>query len=98
MLDKSSQLKAMSVKLDIVTKNRIENLANQSDRTPHWIMKEAIKRYLDEEEARVKLNQETVEAWERYEATGLYATGQSVNAWLASWGKSEPLDIPSCQN
>lgn len=44
------------VKLDQETRDRLKVLAVRKDRTPHWLMKRAIKEYLDREETRLAGN------------------------------------------
>jgi hypothetical protein len=39
--------KTMSVKLDLSTRARVENLAEARQRTAHWVMREAITQYVD---------------------------------------------------
>jgi len=41
---------ATSVKLDDELKSRIQHLANARHRSPHWIMREAIRNYVEREE------------------------------------------------
>lgn len=60
-------------------------------------MSEAIAQYIDREEAREALRQDTLAAWEECRATGRHATAQEVDAWLASWGSDEELPAPECR-
>jgi predicted transcriptional regulator len=48
------------------------------------------------EEQREALRQDTLKAWEEYQATGLHATAEEVDAWLASWGTENELPAPVC--
>ncbi len=43
---------ATSVKLDEDLKNRVQNLADAQSRTAHWIMRKAIRDYVEREEKR----------------------------------------------
>ena len=43
---------ATSVKIDDELKSRIHRLAETRQRTAHWIMREAIRDYVEREEAR----------------------------------------------
>ena len=43
---------ATSVKLDDDLKSRIQHLAETRNRSAHWIMREAIRDYVEREEAR----------------------------------------------
>ena len=86
----------MSVKLDTDTRTRIERLAEARRRTAHWIMREAIQQYVDREEKREIFRQDTLKAWDEFQASGLYATAEEVNTWLASWSTEDELTVPVC--
>ena len=86
----------MSVKLDSDTRTRIEHLAETRHRTTHWLMREAIKQYVEREEKREAFRQDTLKAWDEYQETGLHATTAEVDTWLASWGTENELPAPLC--
>lgn len=86
----------MSVKLDLDTRARIERLAETRRRTPHWMMREAIQQYVEREEKREAFRQDALRAWEEFQETGLHATAEEVDAWLASWGTDNELPAPAC--
>lgn len=96
MLQPHVAAKALSVKLDNSTHARIERLASTRQRTAHWMMRQAIMQYLEREEKRETFRQDTLQAWDEYQATGLYTTSEEVNAWLASWGTDNELSAPVC--
>ena len=87
---------AVSVKLDDALKARIQQLAQSRDRSPHYLMREAIRRYVDQEEARESFLREADEAWRHYEETGLHVTGDELFAWLRTWGQEPPVEPPAC--
>ncbi|MFC3443541.1 CopG family ribbon-helix-helix protein [Sphingobium rhizovicinum] len=87
---------ATSIKLDEVLKGRVQQLAQARDRSAHWIMREAIAQYVEREEKREALRQDNVKAWEAFQANGLHATAEEVDAWLASWGTEDELPAPPC--
>lgn len=86
-----------SLKLDEALKERVHHLADARRRTAHWIMREAITQYVEREERREALNQDTLKAWEEFQATGLRATAGDVDKWLASWGTGNELPAPECR-
>lgn len=86
-----------SLKLDDDLKSRVQHLAESRQRTSHWIMREAIAQYVDREEKREALKQETIKAWEEFQATGLHATADEVEKWLSSWGAENELPAPVCR-
>ncbi|MBF0136183.1 MAG: CopG family ribbon-helix-helix protein [Magnetococcus sp. DMHC-1] len=92
----ASVAKPMSVKLDPDTRSRVERLAKVRHRTAHWIMREAINQYVEREEKREAFRQDTLNAWDEYQETGLHATAEEVDAWLASWGTDKERPVPTC--
>ena len=89
--------KTMSVKLDLDTRARVENLAESRHRSAHWVMREAITQYVDREERRETFRQDTIKAWEEYQETGMHATAAEVETWLASWGADDEVPAPTCR-
>lgn len=87
---------ATSVKLDDDLKNRIQQLADARHRSAHWIMREAIRDYVEREEAREDFKQEALASWTAYQETGRHLTGQEVRNWLNTWGTDEEKEIPQC--
>ncbi|UEP25155.1 CopG family ribbon-helix-helix protein [Burkholderia ambifaria] len=85
---------ATFIKLDDELKRRVQHLAEARRRTAHWIMREAIEQYVEREEKREALNQDTLKAWDEFQATGLHATAKEVDKWLASWGTENELPSP----
>ena len=87
---------ATSVKLDDELKSRIQRLAAIRQRSAHWIMREAIRDYVEREEARENFKQEALASWKAYQETGLNLTGQEVRDWLNNWGTDKYTQIPQC--
>lgn len=84
------------VKLDSDTKDRLERLGAVKHRSPHYLMKEAIARYLDQEEYNEKINQETLARWEEA-ALGKVITHESIDRWLSGWGSDKEESKPKCK-
>jgi hypothetical protein len=57
-------------------------------------MKDAIRRYLEEEEAAEKARVEALERWASFEKTGEYVDGDDVTEWLKSWGTAKERPCP----
>lgn len=85
-----------SIKLDAATKDRMQRLASARQRSAHWLMREAIEQYVEREEVRERLRSDAVAAWEEYQATGLHATAEEVDAWLAKLEAGEDAEPPEC--
>ncbi|MHB1617724.1 MAG: CopG family ribbon-helix-helix protein [Metallibacterium sp.] len=87
---------ATSLKIDDELKGRIQHLASLRQRSPHWIMREAIAQYVQREEAREDFKREALAAWKSYQETGLHLTGQEVRSWLNTWGTEAETELPKC--
>jgi predicted transcriptional regulator len=57
-------------------------------------MLDAIEQYVDREEARERLRQDTLAAWSEYRATGLHVTEEEADAWLARLEAGEEVEPP----
>lgn len=87
---------AVSVKLDDDMRERIQSLAESKQRSSHWIMREAIRTYVEKEEAQLSFDEATLASWKNYQETGLHLTGEEVFAWMDTWGADEETDAPPC--
>ncbi len=72
----------LGIKLDETTKARLKALGALRDRSPHWLMKAAIERYLDEEEEYERQKREDLAEWEDYQLTGNAIPHARVREWL----------------
>jgi predicted transcriptional regulator len=88
----------MSVKLDPDTRARLEQLAQSRRRTPHWMLREAVAQYVEREETREKFKQDTLRAWDEYQASGLHVTAGEADAWLAQLADGNDIDPPECHD
>lgn len=91
-----SSIAPTPVELDPQLAGRLQRLAEARQRTPQGLMRDAIEQYVQREEQRQSLREDTLKAWEDYQATGLHVTGEEVEAWLASWGTDNELPMPEC--
>ena len=87
---------ATSIKIDDALKSRVQHLANLQRRSPHWIMREAIRQYVEREEARESFKQEALTSWAAYQETGRHLTGSEVRAWLDTWDTDADAAVPEC--
>ncbi|MDP3547593.1 MAG: CopG family ribbon-helix-helix protein [Phreatobacter sp.] len=85
-----------TLKLDDGLKDRIKRLAEARQRTPHWIMREAIADYVQREEAREAFQREAMDSWRAFRETGKHLTRTEVDAWLAGWGTEDEAEAPAC--
>ena len=87
----------MGVKLDEQTRDRLKTLGEARRRSPHWLMKEAIREYLEREEEAERRNLEADEAWADYRRTGQVVSNEAMTAWLDTWGTDREAPCPELQ-
>lgn len=85
----------VGVKLDEETRERLKTLGAARQRSSHWLMREAIRKYLDEEEAIESRNREADAAWAEYQLTGQAVSHDDVAAWLGTWGTDKESPCPT---
>jgi predicted transcriptional regulator len=86
----------IAIKIDEDTRERVKRLAEARHRTTHWMLREAVRQFVEREEKRESLRQDTINAWVEYRETGLHVTGDEVIAWLETWGEENEQNAPSC--
>lgn len=86
----------VSLKLEQAEHDRLTILAESKHRKPHFLMKEAIRQYLDREEFRESFKQEALASWRKYKASGQHLTGDEAAVWLDTWGSKQETAIPPC--
>ncbi len=86
-----------SLKLDAEVKQRVQRLADARRRSPHWLMREAIEEYVEREEKRQQLRRDALAAWTQYQMTGLHATAEEADAWLAKLEAGKKVAPPKCR-
>jgi len=89
-------VRPVAIKIDEDTRARVKRLADARQRTPHWLMREAIQQYVEREEQREALRQETLKAWENYRANGLHITAEEADAWLGQLEQGKDVEPPEC--
>lgn len=92
----TAAVRPVSIKIDEDTKARVKRLADARQRTPHWLMREAIIQYLDREEKREAFRQDTLKAWEEYRTTGRHLSAEEADVWLDQLEQGDDIDPPAC--
>jgi len=87
---------AATIDIDEALKNRLEQLAELRRRPAQSIIGEAIRQYVDREEARESFKNDAMASWAAYQETGRHLTGEEVRAWLNSWGGDGDKAAPAC--
>lgn len=89
-------IRPVAIKIDEDTKARIKRLADVRQRTPHWLMREAIKQYVDREEKREVFRQDALNAWEAFRSNGLHVTADEADGWMAQLEQGQDTEPPEC--
>jgi predicted transcriptional regulator len=90
-------LPTTSLKLDKKIKERVRRLALARQRSPHWVMREAIEEYVEREEKRQQFRQDAINAWAHYQNTGLYVADEEADVWLAKLEAGKLSAPPKCR-
>ena len=72
----------VAVKLPIEVRDRLKAVAENQDRSMHWLMREAVNQFLEREEAKASLRAAADASWQHYQETGLHVTLEETNAWM----------------
>jgi len=72
----------MGVKLDDETRERLKRVAEMKQRSVHWLMKEAIRRYLDSEEHFEREKAEDTARYQAYLDTGRHISNDEMMSWM----------------
>ena len=78
-----------NVRLSEDTQNRLEALSKARDRTPHYLMKAAIERFLDAEETLEAERRLVMARWEKFELTGETVNHEDVKALTSGFRTKE---------
>ena len=89
---------ATSLKIDDTLKGRVQHLAAIRDRSAHWIMCEAIRAYVDREEARESFKAEALASWAEYQETGLHLPHAEADGWMAQLEAGQDVEPPACRS
>ncbi len=85
----------LGVRLDKQLEERLNALAEKTSRSKSYIAKEALKRYIEQEESKEHEKQETLARWECYQETGQVVSNGNMNEWLDSWGTDQEKPCPA---
>jgi predicted transcriptional regulator len=88
--------KTTSLKLPAELRERVTRLADNRKRSAHWVMVEAIERYVSDAEARDAMWRDANEAIKHYDETGLHLTFKEVDEWMTKVIAGEDAELPEC--
>lgn len=93
----ANPIRPTTIKIDQGTKERMKRLADARHRTPHWMILEAIRQYVDREEKREAFRQDGLRAWNEYQATGMHVRMEEADAWLGRLEAGQDVEPPECR-
>lgn len=85
----------LGVRLDEQLEQRLVALAAKTKRSKSFLAKEALIRYLDEEERKQHENEISLARWQEYQETAETADHEAMMAWLESWGTDQEKPCPT---
>ena len=83
----------MGIKLDEKTRERLKKLGQMRDRSPHWLMKQAIAQYLDTEERNELERVEDEERYQRYLNSDAHIANGDMADWLDQLAKNAAAKV-----
>lgn len=86
----------VGVKLDNETRDRLKKLGEVRNRSPHWLMKEAIKRYLEVEEQHKQEKAEDQARYQTYLETGTHVSSADMTTWLDTLAEQAAQRAQAC--
>lgn len=86
----------MTVKLEGSERDRLKVLATAKKRTPHYLMREAIQKYLEEEEAEQRFIAAGEASLSHYQQTGLHITLDELRTWAQEVKGNADAPMPAC--
>ena len=79
--------------LDNDLQDKLDAIADKLKRTKGWIINEALRKYIKQEDRKLKMLEETEEAIADIEANRIIS-GEEVRQWLETWGSLPEKDAP----
>ena len=68
------------IKIDAETKERLKHLGKVKNRTPHWLMKQAIFEFLEREESYEREKADDLVRWQQFVETGRYVSQDAMSS------------------
>ncbi|MDO9011090.1 MAG: ribbon-helix-helix protein, CopG family [Gallionella sp.] len=86
----------VTVKLEESDRARIKSLAAVKKRTPHYLMREAIQKYLEAEESEQRFITAAETSLKEYKLNGLHITLEEFSAWATKLKTNPDAPMPIC--
>jgi predicted transcriptional regulator len=91
-----TQATNVTVKLDAAYRARLATVANYKKRTAHYIMKDAIEKYLLVEEAEQAMLKIVDDSMTHFDATGLHIDLDEFKGWVDAVRVNRDAPLPIC--
>lgn len=86
----------MSLRLDTELRERLDRIALMKKRSSHALARDAVSRFVAEEEKQAAWNASCEASLNDYQQTGLHITHEALDTWLDTWGKPDEKPAPEC--
>lgn len=86
----------VTIKLEASATERLRSLAIARNRTPHFLMKEAINTYIEREEIEQRFIAKAVASRESFKKTGLHTTHEEFSRWVDTLQDNIKATPPVC--
>ena len=86
----------VTMTLDADIRSRIQKLAKVRNRAPHCLLRDAISQYVEREERREAMRQDTLRVWAAFRESGLHVTHAEADGWMAELEMGHDLAPPEC--
>lgn len=84
----------LGVRLDEQLESRLNALAKRTQRSKSFLAKQALTRFIEDEERQQRENQLTLTRWEEHQESGVVVSDDLVENWLNSWGSDQETSCP----
>jgi predicted transcriptional regulator len=86
----------LSIKLEADQKQSLAQIAKEEDRSVHFLLCQAVKEFIEREQAKTDFHESAVAGSEHFNATGLHTTHEELKVWAQSLGTKSELTPPVC--
>lgn len=84
----------ISVKIAPEMKDRLAQLVLTKDRSIHWLLTQAITRYVEQEERRESIKTASLDAWINFQMAGVGVPSKDVCDWLSDLAQGKYRNPP----
>lgn len=86
----------LSVKLEAEEKNVLTKIAKEKECSVHFLMCQAVREFIEREQARLSFLEDGRKAIEHFDQTGLHVTHEEMRTWAETLGSSSDTPPPAC--